>query len=153
VTPPPIAIRPYRPEDREALVGLWSEVFPNDPLRNPPDAMIDNKQRVQPELLLVAVHEVRLIGAVMAGFDGTRGWIHHLAVHPTHRLRGVGTELVQAAEAGLRDLGCPKVNLQIRVENSGVLAFYEALGFAVEERVSMGKVLGTPASTSDVTLT
>jgi hypothetical protein len=45
------------------------------------------------------------------------------------------------------------VNLQIRVENSGVLAFYEALGFAVEERVSMGKVLGTPASTSDVTLT
>jgi hypothetical protein len=61
--------------------------------------------------------------------------------------------LVQAAEAGLRDLGCPKVNLQIRVENSGVLAFYEALGFAVEERVSMGKVLGTPASTSDVTLT
>ncbi len=103
--------------------------------------MIENKLLVQPELLLIAEAEGRLVGAVMAGFDGTRGWIHHLAVSPAHRLRGVGTALIHAAEEGLRQIGCPKVNLQVRTENEGVVTFYRAVGYVVEQRVSLGKVL------------
>jgi len=134
-------VRPYRPSDRDALVALWAHVFPDDPGRNAPERMIDNKARVQPELLLVAEDGEALVGAVMAGFDGTRGWIHHLAVTPEKRRRGLGAALVRAAEDGLIRLGCPKVNLQVRAENDAVVGFYESLGYAVEARVSMGRVL------------
>lgn len=137
----PCGIRPFRPEDRAALVRLWSEVFADDPPRNEPSGLIDQKLSVQPELLLIAEESGRLIGAVMAGFDGTRGWIHHLAVDPAYRYRGIGTSLMEAAMDGLRVLGCPKVNLQVRARNSDAVAFYRTLGFQVEDHVSMGKLL------------
>ncbi len=134
-------IRPYRPEDRESLVSLWGRVFADDPPRNAPDRMIENKLRVQPELLLVAEDDGSIIGAVMAGFDGTRGWMYHLAVTPERRSQGIGASLMRAAEDGLRKLGCPKVNLQVRATNDRVIAFYRKLGYEVEQRASLGKVL------------
>ena len=77
----------------------------------------------------------------MAGFDGVRGWIYHLAVLPEHRRRGFATKLVRSAEQGLLALGCPKVNLQVRATNDEVVAFYRGLGYQIEERVSMGRRL------------
>ncbi len=135
------SIRPYQPADHKSLALLWARVFPDDPARNQPELMIRNKLRVQPELLLVAEAEGKLVGAVMAGFDGTRGWIYHLAVLPEFRRRGIATALVREAEEGLARLGCPKINLQVRAENADVVEFYRAAGYAVEERVSMGKTL------------
>ena len=107
-----LSIRPYRPADRSALEELWAQVFPDDPPWNAPARMIDTKLRVQPELLLVGEVGTQLVGAVMAGFDGVRGWIHHLAVAPEFRRHGFATQLMQTAEVGLRRLGCTKVNLQ-----------------------------------------
>lgn len=141
-----VEIRAYRPTDRDALERLWSAVFADDPPSNGPAEMIDRKLTVQPELLLVADSAGSILGAVMAGFDGTRGWIHHLAVAPPHRGRGVGSALVRAAVKGLRALGCTKVNLQVREGNQEVISFYRSLGFEVEARVSMGKVIDTPTS-------
>jgi ribosomal protein S18 acetylase RimI-like enzyme len=103
--------------------------------------MIARKLTVQPELFLVAVQDGLVVGAVMAGFDGVRGWIHRLAVLESTRRRGVGKRLIVHAENGLHRLGCPKVNLQVRSTNASVIAFYRALGYAVEERISMGKRL------------
>ena len=134
-------VRPYGPADQEPLVLLWARVFPDDPARNQPELMIRNKLRVQPELLLVAEAEGEPVGAVMAGFDGTRGWIYHLAVLPEFRGRGIAKALVREAEEGLAELGCPKINLQVRAENADVVEFYRAAGYEVEERVSMGKTL------------
>jgi ribosomal protein S18 acetylase RimI-like enzyme len=136
-----IKVRSYVPADHHSLVRIWSRAFPDDPPRNAPEAMIRNKKRVQPELLLVATLEDDVVGAVMAGFDGTRGWIYHLAVDIQYRRKGVGTALVRAAEDGLLRLGCPKVNLQVRAGNQEVVAFYESLGYEVEPRVSLGKIL------------
>jgi ribosomal protein S18 acetylase RimI-like enzyme len=136
-----LEIRPFEPADQVSLEALWGAVFAGDPPWNAPAAMIANKLKVQPELLLVAVFDQRLVGAVMAGFDGVRGWIYHLAVAPEVRRRGIATQLVRAAEVGLRKLGCGKVNIQIRASNSEVVAFYRSLGFAVEERISMGRRL------------
>jgi ribosomal protein S18 acetylase RimI-like enzyme len=138
---PVVALRPFQSSDRAALAALWARVFPDDPPWNEPGALIDRKLTVQPELLLVAVLGAELVGAVMAGFDGVRGWIYHLAVAPEVRRRGIATQLVRAAEAGLRALGCLKVNLQVRASNAAVVAFYRRLGYAVEERVSMGRRL------------
>jgi ribosomal protein S18 acetylase RimI-like enzyme len=134
-------IRPFLDRDQAAVIALWGEVFAGDPPWNAPAEMIRRKSTVQPELFFVAHAKEKVLGTVMAGFDGVRGWIHHLAVSPSIRRRGVATRLMQAAEDGLANLGCPKVNLQIRSTNPGVIAFYQAIGYEVEERVSMGKRL------------
>jgi ribosomal protein S18 acetylase RimI-like enzyme len=144
VTASNLAIRPFQPGDAAALEQLWTRVFPDDPPWNAPALMIASKLKVQPELLLVGLVDATLVGAVMAGFDGVRGWIYHLAVDASWRRRGFATQLVRAAEAGLRRLGCPKVNLQVRASNAEVVAFYRSLGFMVEERVSMGRRLDGP---------
>jgi ribosomal protein S18 acetylase RimI-like enzyme len=138
---PNVTIRPFRPVDRPALEQLWGRVFADDPPWNAPALLIERKLTVQPELLLVGVLDDALVGAVMAGFDGVRGWIYHLAVAPEVRRRGIATLLVRAAESGLRKLGCAKVNLQVRATNADVVAFYRGLGYSVEERVSMGRRL------------
>jgi ribosomal protein S18 acetylase RimI-like enzyme len=131
-------IRPFRPADREPLDELWTRVFPDDPTWNAPAVIIENKLKVQPELLLVGELDGTIVGALMAGFDGVRGWLYHLAVAPEFRRRGFATGLVRAAEDRLRRLGCRKVNLQVRPMNHEVVAFYRSLGYEVEERVSMG---------------
>jgi ribosomal protein S18 acetylase RimI-like enzyme len=141
-----LCIRSFVPADRPALVLLWARVFPADPPWNAPEVMIANKLKVQPDLLLVGDLDGSIVGAVMAGFDGVRGWIYHLAVAPEHRRRGFATLLVRAAEAGLRAPGCPKVNLQVRASNQEVVAFYESLGYQVEPRVSMGRRLDADPS-------
>jgi len=77
----------------------------------------------------------------MVGFDGVRGWVHKLAVHPEAQRRGLASRLMHRAEQGLRNLGCAKLNLQVRASNLQVIAFYESLGFSVEDRASLGKPL------------
>jgi len=143
ITTPPgtLSIRSFVEADRPALEQLWARVFPDDPPRNAPALMIDNKLKVQPELLLVGKVEDTVVGAVIAGFDGVRGWIYHLAIAPEWRRRGFATQLMRAAEAGLRNLGCPKVNLQVRSTNNTVVAFYQSLGYELEERLSLGRAL------------
>ena len=136
-----LSVRPFQHGEREALQRLWARVFPDDPPWNAPEVMIENKLKVQPELLLVGEVEGTLVGAVIAGFDGVRGWIYHLAIAPEYRRRGFATQLVRAAEDGLRRLGCPKVNLQVRAVNHEVVAFYRSIGYEIEERVSMGRRL------------
>ena len=135
------SVRSYRAADRGELEALWQRVFPDDPPWNAPARMIEAKLRVQPELLLVGEHNGSIVGAVIAGFDGVRGWIYHLAVASEFRRRGLATQLVRAAEDGLRRLGCAKVNLQIRATNHEVVAFYRSLGYEIEERLSMGRCL------------
>src|SRR5689334_20063054 len=117
-------VRSFRESDAGALEQLWAEAFPNDPPANAPALMIHSKLRVQPELLLVCSINKRLIGALIAGFDGVRGWLYHLAVAADWQRQGVGTQLVRAAEVRLAELGCKKVNLQVRSTNAGVVAFY-----------------------------
>lgn len=135
------SIRPFAESDRAAIVALWAEAFPSDPSHNVSTDMIDVKVTVQPELFLVAVIEGEVVGTVMAGFDGVRGWLHRLAVSMAARRHGVGTLLVRAAESGLAVMGCPKVNLQVRAANAEVIAFYESVGYAVEDLVSLGRRL------------
>lgn len=140
-TTPGFTVRSFRAADRAALEQLWAQVFAADPPRNAPARMLDDKLKVQPELLLVAEVDETLAGAGIAGYDGVRGWLYHLAVLPQYRRHGIATQLVRAAESKLRGLGCRKVNLQIRATNSEVKAFYQSLGYEVEDRVSMGRVL------------
>jgi|SRR6267154_2155965 len=118
---------------------LWKEAFPDDPPWNGADVAIPAKVAAQPNLLLVAIHEGRVIGTVMAGYDGHRGWLYAVAVLRSHRRQGIGRALVEEAERRLLALGCLKTNLQIRSSNRDVVEFYRRLGYSLEDRVSMGK--------------
>jgi ribosomal protein S18 acetylase RimI-like enzyme len=135
----PLDIRPYRTSDKPSVVALWREVFADDPPHHDPVASISLKMAAQPELFFVATRAGDVVGTIMAGFDGHRGWIYRVAVSPRHQRQGIGTALVRRAESELIARGAPKINLQIRSTNSQVVAFYEHLGYLVEERISMGK--------------
>jgi len=135
-----VQIRPFEPKDEESVVRLWTNcglVVPwNDPRRD-----IQRKLKVQPELFLVACLDGRVVGSVMAGYDGHRGWINYLAVLPEHQRAGIGRRLMEQAETRLRGMGCPKINVLVRTENAAVIAFYRRLGFKTDDVVSLGKGL------------
>jgi ribosomal protein S18 acetylase RimI-like enzyme len=134
-------IRPYCNADESAVIELWKSVFGCTAPHNDPALAIRQKLAVAPELFLVAIRGGELAGTIMGGYDGHRGWIYLLAVHPEHRRHGVATALVGFVERGLVGRGCVKVNLQVLGSNIDVVSFYEKLGYQVEERISMGKVL------------
>jgi ribosomal protein S18 acetylase RimI-like enzyme len=137
-----IIIRKYQDSDYADVVALWRVVFPNDPSWNEPVELIRRKRSVQPNLFWIAQEGELIVGTVLAGWDGVRGWIYHLAVDPAKRRKGTARLLMKAAEDALEALGCPKVNLQVRMNNTGVVDFYKTIGYVVEERVQMGKPLG-----------
>jgi len=142
VLQPNLQIRPYRAADELAVIALWLACDLVRP-QNDPKKDIARKLRVNPEWFLVAEAGGRIVGAVMAGYEGHRGWINYLAVDPAQRRAGVGRALMVEAERVLRAAGCPKINLQVRPENKDVTAFYAALGFSVEGAISLGKRLVT----------
>ena len=133
-------IRSFEPPDEEGVVALW-ERCGLVRLWNNPHKDIQRKLAVRPDLFLVGVREGQIIACVMAGYEGHRGWLNYLAVDPEHQRHGLARLIVAEAENRLRALGCPKVNLQIRTANRGVIEFYRRLGYAVDDVVSMGKRL------------
>ena len=134
------AIRPYRSKDEGEVITLWEEcglIVPhNNPWRD-----IERKRQVDPDLFFIGKLGGRLVATCMAGYDGHRGWINYLAVAKDCRRQGLATIMMKHAESMLREAGCPKLNLLVRTTNREVIAFYEAIGFEVDEVVSMGKRL------------
>ena len=139
-----LEVRSFRQSDHTGLCALWTRVFPDDPPHNAPQVMIESKLAVAPEQLLVGLVGSQVVAAIIAGYDGTRGWIYHLAVDPDCRRRRYGASMVRAAERLLVEAGCTKVNLQVRSGNETVIGFYESMGYGIEERVSMGRRLSSP---------
>ena len=135
-----LTVRRFEPRDRAAVVDLWIHADLVRPW-NDPDLDIDRKVAVDPEGFLVAVVDDEVVGTVMAGYDGHRGWINYLAVHPDVQGRGLGGRLMRAAEDMLARRGCPKVNLQIRTSNETAIEFYRSIGYEVDLVVSMGRRL------------
>lgn len=134
-------IRPYQEADEAAVIALWREVLPDTARHNEPGQALRQKRAFERDLLFVAAVKAVVVGTVMGGYDGHRGWVYSVAVRSEHRRAGIGTALVNRLERALADRGCLKVNLQVRASSSAVVGFYERLGYAVEERVSMGKRL------------
>lgn len=132
-----IEIRDFAEADRAAVVRVWETVLPDDQPHNQPNPVIDAKLAVD-EMLYVAETGAEVIGTVMAGYDGHRGWLYSVAVLPGYQRRGIASALVKHALEALSKRGCLKVNLQIRSGNEAVIGFYESIGFVTEARVSMG---------------
>ena len=100
---------------------------------------VDITHAAADDLFFVALPGHEVVGTVLAGYDGHRGWLYSVAVHPSHRRKGIGMNLVRHAEDALTARGCMKINLQIVSSNESVKTFYESLGYSTEPRISMGK--------------
>ena len=134
-------IRAFADADTEAVVALWNDCGLTRPWNNPYQD-IARKCSVSPDLFLVGSDtNTQLVASIMVGYDGHRGWINYLAVHPSHQRQGHARRLMEQAEQLLTARGCPKLNLQVRAGNEAVIAFYESLGYADDKTVSMGKRL------------
>ena len=135
-----LLIRPFKMNDKFEVVNLWQKcnlcVPWNDPYKD-----ISRKMNVLPELFLVGITDGNIVATVMGGYDGHRGWINYLAVHPKYQKNGFARKILESLENKLKLLGCPKINLQIRNGNNNVISFYEKMGFVDDKVISMGKRL------------
>lgn len=133
-------IRPFALADEPAVVALWEAAGLTRPW-NDPHRDVARKLEVQREWFLVACLGDRVVGSVMAGYDGHRGSVYYLAVEPQLHRRGIGRALMAEVERLLGEAGCPKLNLVVRGDNAQALGFYAHLGYRVDDVVSLGKRL------------
>ena len=135
-----IEIAAYRDDiHRAEVIDLWARVFAYTAPHSAPSLAIDKMLEVPGNFFFVALAGGEVVGTILAGYDGHRGWLYSVAVKPLHRSQGIGAALVRRAEEALIARGCLKINLQILGGNDGVTGFYESLGYVVEPRISMGK--------------
>jgi ribosomal protein S18 acetylase RimI-like enzyme len=129
---PKVVIRELRTVDGDQLRALWAECgfrsIGDD------DLSLARLARRNPGLLLVASEGTRVVGSALGAWDGRRGWIYHVATADSHRRQGIATKLVEQVEAGLRDLGCPKVSVLVRDENDDGREFWTDRGYEMGSR-------------------
>jgi len=143
-----LTVRSAAADDEPSVVALWRAcdlvASYNDPVADFRFARAGSCSDV-----LVAVDDAgAVVGSVMVGHDGHRGWLYYVAADPTSRSQGVGRRVVRAAEDWLRQRDVVKVQLLVRETNTGVVSFYEQLGFEVAPRVVMSKWLDETVSPS-----
>ncbi|WP_108662465.1 GNAT family acetyltransferase [Acuticoccus kandeliae] len=139
----PISPEPGAPVDEtlvRAVITLWERCGLTRPW-NDPRADLRFALASPVSTVLLGFRGDRLVASVMVGHDGHRGVVYYVSVDPEFGRHGYGREIMVAAEAWLAERGVPKLNLMIRTENAAVAAFYEALGYQVEERLVMAKWL------------
>jgi len=136
-----LIIRQFKEKDTQNVIRLWKKSFPTDPPWNDPQDVVQRKMNYQRELFLVGELQDRVVATVLGGYDGFRGWVYHLAVINDNRRSGIGKMMMIAIEKDLRQLGCIKINIQVRSSNQEVILFYNGIGFNIEDHVSLGKLL------------
>jgi ribosomal protein S18 acetylase RimI-like enzyme len=123
-----VTVRPMVEEDIPAALALW-QGLPGIGLReadSPP--AVARYLRRNPGCSFVATQGGELVGVSLAGHDGRRGYLHHVAVRPDCRLHGTGRRLVEACLAVLKAEGIEKVNFWVKADNASGLAFWNRLG-------------------------
>lgn len=134
-------IRPYQTHDEPEVIQLWQDCGLTVPW-NDPKMDIARKLEVNPELFLIAQDQHgRVVGTLMGGYEGHRGWMNYLAVKPDKQGQGIARKMIGQLEATLLERGCPKINLQVRSTNTRVIEFYRELGYAEDNAIGMGKRL------------
>ncbi|MET0344589.1 MAG: GNAT family acetyltransferase [Polyangiales bacterium] len=135
-----LVIRSFAVADQDAVLAVWEEAGITRPW-NDPRADIARKLTVQPELFLVGEHEGQVVATVMAGYDGHRGAVYYLAVRPSARRLGFARALMHEVERRLEALGCPKINLNVRLDNEVAHGFYDRLDYVRDPVVTRSKRL------------
>jgi len=131
-------IRPFKVADIPAVLELWRSAGPGVALtRADQPAELARFLELNPGLSFVAEETGRIIGAVICGFDGRRGYLHHLAVAEDFRRRGVGRALAEKCKEVFKEKRIEKVHLFVYDDNHQAKAFWEALGWELRTDIEM----------------
>ncbi|MDP6707771.1 MAG: GNAT family acetyltransferase [Alphaproteobacteria bacterium] len=134
-------IRPFADGDEAPVVALWEAAgLLVNPLNDARRDIAFCRDSGHGEVM-VGEAEGRIVATVMVGHDGHRGWVYYLATEPASRERGMGRQMMQAAEDWLTKRGVQKVELIVRDTNTAVIGFYQRLGYAAEPRAILAKRL------------
>ena len=132
----PMFIRSLTPEDYDSLITLWEKSqLPYRSEGRDSRASIQKQIEEYPDLFLGAFLNNGLIGAVIASFDGRKGWINRLAVSPECRRQGVARELINAAENALKKRGASVIGALIFETNEKSLNFFEKVGYTIHDDI------------------
>lgn len=126
-------------DDERAVVALWEAAGLTRPWNDPSADLRSPLETPTSTVLGARGADGALVGTVMVGYDGHRGWVYYLAVDEAQRGTGLGRALMVAAEAWLVSQGAPKVQLMVRKTNTAVLGFYAALGYTDQSCVVLGR--------------
>jgi ribosomal protein S18 acetylase RimI-like enzyme len=129
-----LEISPITDADVPAIITLWQRCGLTRPW-NDPTSDIDFARKTPTSEILVGRSDDAIVAATMVGHDGHRGWIYYLGVDPDHQRKDYGRVIMNAAEGWLRRKGIEKVMLMVRSDNTKVQAFYDSLGYSVQDRV------------------
>ncbi len=127
---------------RKDLIDLWEVCDLTRPW-NDPDRDIDRKLTDHTGKLFLLKKNDLILGSVMVGYDGHRGSLYYLSIHPDFQKKNLGRMLMKHSEDYLLTLGCPKLNLMVRTSNLEVIEFYDRLGYQKDEVVVLSKRLMT----------
>ena len=123
--------------DYDAVVALW-RACEGLSLRDADSRSgIDNYLRRNPGLSFVAEKEARIVGSIMAGHDGKRGYIQHMAVDQSVRNRGIATKLVERCLAALKKQGIEKSHVHVLKDNQAGRAYWSARGWTRRSEIVM----------------
>ena len=127
-------IREMQIEDYDAVYALWLSCTGMG-LNNLDDSAEGIAQFLHrnPGPCFVAEKSEKIVGCILAGNDGRRGYIYHTAIHPDNRNHGIGTALVESVVQALKETGINKVALVVFERNAGGNAFWEKMGFTGRE--------------------
>jgi ribosomal protein S18 acetylase RimI-like enzyme len=134
-------IREFKIDDYQMVRDLWKDagliLRPGDELED-----VELKLQRDPDLFLVAEQDDMIVGCVIGGWDGRRGWIYHLAVKPEHQRKKIGAGLVHEVEKRLVAKGAKKVNAQVYRWNEKSSDFFKAIGYEAQpDLIMIGKQL------------
>ncbi len=133
-------IRTYNNEDEQQIIALWQECHLTTVWNNP-KRDIERKLSDSGELFFVGESDHKIVASCMAGYDGHRGWIYYLAVKPDLQRQKLASEIMNHAEAELKRIGCPKIDLMVRKSNLGIISFYRQIGYTIDPVVVLSKRL------------
>ena len=131
-TVPRLAIAPIADADVATVIGLWQACGLTRPW-NDPAADIALARRGPNSTILIGRADSHIVATAMVGHDGHRGWVYYVATDPDRRAKGFGRAIMDAAEDWLRAAGIAKLQLLVRPENAGVVAFYQSIGFGEQK--------------------
>ena len=124
--------------DQDQVISIWKSCDLGKP-QNDPVTDFQVALNTKDSTVLILESEQEMLGAVVVGFDGHRGWCYYLGISTEHQNSGNGRALVEAAENWLISRGAPKAMLMVRNSNAHVIGFYEKLGYSVEDTSVLGK--------------
>jgi putative acetyltransferase len=133
-------VRSFRIEDFDAVIALWQRTEGVGLNESDTRRAITAFLRRNPRLSFVAEQGGRIIGAVLCGHDGRRGYLHHLAVSKRHRRRGIGRRLVNACLAKLRKAGIQKCNIFIFANNAAGMKFWAHTGWSLRTELRLMQI-------------